>query len=416
MMRLALAAQGLELGRDRGPDAARRRRSLRRRCPSSPSSIRCSARPRRSASARLATDRRSDRRRRLQQLGGLGRAHALGQAAAGQRSAPAAERALHLVSRPSGAASSRAPAPSMSSARRCRACRWSCSAAATRWPGASPTPAPTCRTSSSRRSTPTTPSEYLTPDGWRPFATEPMAIAVKGAGVRTVERRRTRHGPVLPGFYRNLEGAAGRRATWRRCSGRRSATTTPPSPPACSTRACAASATTWSACASYVVPMQSMVVADTDGNIGMIAPGRVPVRDPANKVAGRAPVPGWDATYDWKGYLKFEDLPRVDRSARGRHRHGQCAHRRARLSPPPDLRLGRRLPPAARQGADRRPRAATTWPACARPRPTCSRRPFARLQAADDRGGAGRRRRRRSRARPARPPGTRPCARTRPSR
>ena len=74
----------------------------------------------------------------------------------------------------------------------------------------------------------------------------------------------------------------------------------------------------------YVVPMQSMVVADTDGKIGMIAPGRVPVRDPANKVAGRAPVPGWDATYDWKGYLKFEDLPRVGRSARRRHRHGQC--------------------------------------------------------------------------------------------
>ena len=62
----------------------------------------------------------------------------------------------------------------------------------------------------------------------------------------------------------------------------------------------------------YVVPMQSMVVADADGNIGMIAPGRVPVRDPANKVAGRAPVPGWDATYDWKGYLRFEDVPRVD--------------------------------------------------------------------------------------------------------
>jgi len=61
----------------------------------------------------------------------------------------------------------------------------------------------------------------------------------------------------------------------------------------------------------YVVPMQSMVVADTNGKIGLIAPGRVPVRDPANKIAGRAPVPGWDATYDWKGYLRFEDLPRV---------------------------------------------------------------------------------------------------------
>ena len=40
-----------------------------------------------------------------------------------------------------------------------------------------------------------------------------------------------------------------------------------------------------------VVPMQSMVVADISGKIGLIAPGRVPVRDPANKIAGRAPVP-----------------------------------------------------------------------------------------------------------------------------
>jgi penicillin amidase len=38
----------------------------------------------------------------------------------------------------------------------------------------------------------------------------------------------------------------------------------------------------------------------------------VPVRDPANKVMGRAPVPGWDPTYDWKGYLAFEDLPREE--------------------------------------------------------------------------------------------------------
>lgn len=35
------------------------------------------------------------------------------------------------------------------------------------------------------------------------------------------------------------------------------------------------------------------------------------MRDPANKIAGRAPVPGWDATYDWKGYLPFEELPRL---------------------------------------------------------------------------------------------------------
>jgi penicillin amidase len=57
--------------------------------------------------------------------------------------------------------------------------------------------------------------------------------------------------------------------------------------------------------------MQSMVVADTTGAIGMIAPGRVPVRDARTRVGGRAPVPGWDAIYDWQGYLRFEDLPKV---------------------------------------------------------------------------------------------------------
>src|SRR5581483_9353799 len=157
---------------------------------------------------------------------------------------------------------------------------------------------------------PDDPTQYLTPDGWRPFVVEPMAIAVRGAGVTTVERRRTRHGPVLPGGYRNLEAMLG-----------------PGYVAALQWTALTDDDTTIEAgkfdpgirgvreymerMRLYVVPMQSMVLADIDGNIGLIAPGRVPVRDPANKVAGRAPVPGWDATYDWKGYLKFEDLPRV---------------------------------------------------------------------------------------------------------
>ena len=157
---------------------------------------------------------------------------------------------------------------------------------------------------------------YLTPDGWRPFVTEPMAIMVKGAGVRIVERRRTRHGPVLPGSYRNIEGLLG-----------------PGYVAALQWTALTDDDTTIAAgvfdpgirgirdymdrMRQYVVPMQSMVLADADGNIGMIAPGRVPVRDPANRIAGRAPVPGWDAIYDWKGYLKFEDLPRIENPPSG---------------------------------------------------------------------------------------------------
>ena len=163
---------------------------------------------------------------------------------------------------------------------------------------------------------PDDPKLYLAPDGWRPFVTEPMAITVKGVGVRTLERRRTRHGPVLPGSYRNLDGLLG-----------------PGYVAALQWTALTDDDTTISAgvfdpgirgirdymdrMRQYVVPMQSMVLADVDGNIGMIAPGRVPVRDPANKVAGRAPVPGWDATFDWKGYLRFEDLPRVENPPAG---------------------------------------------------------------------------------------------------
>ena len=163
---------------------------------------------------------------------------------------------------------------------------------------------------------PDNPREYLTPEGWRPFVADEMAIAVAGGDVRKVERRRTRHGPVLPGFYRGLDGllAPGYVAALQWTALSDDDTTL-------SAGMLDADTATVGAFIErmrlFLVPMQSAVVADAGGSIGMIAPGRVPVRDPANKVAGRAPVPGWDATYDWKGYLKFEDLPRVENPPAG---------------------------------------------------------------------------------------------------
>ena len=157
---------------------------------------------------------------------------------------------------------------------------------------------------------PDNPREYKAPDGWRPFEIERVTIAVKGAEPRTVERRRTRHGPVLPGFYRNLEGLLGPNYVaalrWTALTDDDTTLAAGLFDPNVRTVSDYMERMRW-----FVVPMQSMVVADATGNIGMIAPGRVPIRSPANKVAGRAPVPGWDATYDWQGYLKFEDLPAV---------------------------------------------------------------------------------------------------------
>lgn len=163
---------------------------------------------------------------------------------------------------------------------------------------------------------PDNPREYRTPDGWRPFETQQVTVAVRGGEPHVFERRRTRHGPVLPGFFRGIEGllAPGHvgALAWTALSdddttiaaGLINQTTQTVDDYIAQMR-------------HYIVPMQSMVVADTGGNIALIAPGRVPVRDPANLVAGRAPVPGWDATYDWKGFLAFDQLPQVKNPAAG---------------------------------------------------------------------------------------------------
>ncbi|WP_370655123.1 penicillin acylase family protein [Hydrogenophaga sp.] len=63
-------------------------------------------------------------------------------------------------------------------------------------------------------------------------------------------------------------------------------------------------------------PMQSIVMADRTGRIAYKAAGKVPVRDPGNDIRGVAPSPGWDARYDWTGWLPYESTPQDD-GARG---------------------------------------------------------------------------------------------------
>lgn len=163
---------------------------------------------------------------------------------------------------------------------------------------------------------PQRPDEYLTPDGWRRFETEPMEIRVKGGPSVTIERRRTRHGPVLPASYRNIGAMLGSghvaALQWTALDDSDTTLAAGLFDPQVRTVA-----DYFQRMRAYVVPIQSMVVADTNGSIGMIAPGRIPVRNPANRIAGRAPVPGWDATYDWKGYLAFDELPRAENPQAG---------------------------------------------------------------------------------------------------
>jgi penicillin amidase len=70
-------------------------------------------------------------------------------------------------------------------------------------------------------------------------------------------------------------------------------------------------ASNWSefrkASASFDVPSQNLIYADTDNHIGYQLPGKIPTR--AKGDDGSLPSPGWDSKYTWTGYIKQSELP-----------------------------------------------------------------------------------------------------------
>jgi penicillin amidase len=161
--------------------------------------------------------------------------------------------------------------------------------------------------------------QYQTPEGWAKFETVADTIAVKGGPDVPVTLRSTRHGPVISdaGVADGLIGPAARPGyalamRW---------TALDPDPSTVGSALGFARATSVAefiaASASYLAPMQNMVVADRAGGIGVVSPGRVPLRKPENDLKGQVPSPGWDARYDWAGFLAAELTPRETDPARG---------------------------------------------------------------------------------------------------
>ena len=59
---------------------------------------------------------------------------------------------------------------------------------------------------------------------------------------------------------------------------------------------------------NWAVPAQNLVYADVEGNIGYQTPGSDP--GPPG-YSGKYPVPGWDSTYGWDGFIEFDALPNM---------------------------------------------------------------------------------------------------------
>lgn len=62
----------------------------------------------------------------------------------------------------------------------------------------------------------------------------------------------------------------------------------------------------------YQAPAQNVVMADLQGDIAYQVAGLIPRRK-ETKIAGVAPVPGWDPDFAWDGFVSFEELPHKNR-------------------------------------------------------------------------------------------------------
>ena len=156
---------------------------------------------------------------------------------------------------------------------------------------------------------PTDPNRYLTPGGPVAFEVHDEVIKVKDAADVIMRVRRTRHGPVLSDAHRGAAAALPKdyvlALSW---TALRDDDLTPQAGVELS------KAKNWldfvAALKNFHTPQQNIVYGDVRGNIGFLAPGRVPVRSPENKVMGTMPQPGWDGKYDWQGLIPFAELPR----------------------------------------------------------------------------------------------------------
>ena len=162
-------------------------------------------------------------------------------------------------------------------------------------------------------------TQYRTPDGWAKFEAANEVIRVKGKPDVPFTFRRTRHGPVISdaGSVADLLGPRDKPVYALAMRWPALDPDAEPVSTGLNTQRAASAAAYFVATRGFVAPMQNMVVADDAGHIGVISPGRVPVRKPENDLKGLVPAPGWDARYDWAGYVPADETPREGNPARG---------------------------------------------------------------------------------------------------
>ena len=183
---------------------------------------------------------------------------------------------------------------------------------------------------------PANPKQYRIPgDGqtaWADFKTRNEVIKVKGQSDVQLTVRESRHGPVLSDaqkshtelldtskFVLALRWGALDADNQTVLSGLRS-------------NAAQSIDDLEVAFSSYHSPMQSVVMADVAGRTAFKAVGKLPLRKLENDILGIAPSPGWDARYDWAGWVPYALTPQADDAAIATKGFLATAHQR--ITPP----------------------------------------------------------------------------------
>ncbi|MDP2149250.1 MAG: penicillin acylase family protein [Parvibaculum sp.] len=162
---------------------------------------------------------------------------------------------------------------------------------------------------------PDQPGQYQTPESWAAFETREETIRVKGKPDVKHTVRSTRHGPVLSDAQASHQQLLD---TQRYVIALRwTALDTDNRTLLAGIRSNRAQSVDdlLAAYEDFIAPMQSVVMADTSGRTAFKTTGRVPLRHPDNDIMGVAPSPGWDARYDWVGWLPYAQTPQADSAA-----------------------------------------------------------------------------------------------------
>ena len=157
-------------------------------------------------------------------------------------------------------------------------------------------------------------NNYRTPNGQQAFETREEVIKVKGQGDVTIKVRVSRHGPVIsdvqPAYaqFLNLDKYA-IALRWSALDHDNQTIVA-----GMDANFASSVAELRKAFSNNHSPMQSIVMADTAGQVLFKAAGKVPVRSAAHDLKGMVPAPGWLSQYDWQSWIPYDQTPEVSQA------------------------------------------------------------------------------------------------------